>query len=243
MSSQIESGINTYIGNFRLLITICKGFGQSYNPQNPALQTAAMETQLAAVQASVNNVDTLMPAWLTAVGIRQDKFNPLIPLATRIQATAIVLDLPAPIVTRIKEVVRKLRGARAHRLTEKDLTDANGEPVKHTSVSQTSFNEKIEHFNQLIDLVASQPAYAPSETDLSVASMTELLNEMRTSNDAVMAAIVPLTAARQERDELLYAPKTGMIDTALLVKEYVKAVFGPGSPQYKEVHHVSFRNR
>jgi hypothetical protein len=59
----------------------------------------------------------------------------------------------------------------------------------------------------------------------------------------VLVAEVPLASARQERNKLLYAPKTGMMDTALAVKEYVKAVFGTSSPQYKEVQHIRFRNK
>jgi hypothetical protein len=34
-----------------------------------------------------------------------------------------------------------------------------------------------------------------------------------------------------------------MTDTALAVKEYVKAVFGATSPQYREVNHISFHNK
>jgi hypothetical protein len=58
-----------------------------------------------------------------------------------------------------------------------------------------------------------------------------------------MVALPPLTAARQARNELLFAPKTGMIDTALTVKEYIKAAFGATSKEYKEVRHISFHNR
>ena len=243
MSNLKESGLSTYVGNFHLLINVCTGFGQSYNPQNPALHVEAMNTQLVGVQESINHVDTLLPAYLTATATRQERFVLVMPLATRVQATAIVLGLPSTIITRIKEVVRKIRGERAHKLTDKNTTGSDGEPVKHSSVSQTSFNEKIEHFNQLIDLVSSQPAYNPIETELTVPALTALLTEMRDSNTAVVHAAVPLASARQTRDELLYAPKTGMIDTALLVKEYVKAVFGASSHQYKEVRHIKFRNK
>jgi hypothetical protein len=33
------------------------------------------------------------------------------------------------------------------------------------------------------------------------------------------------------------------MDTALAVKEYVKALFGAKSPQYKQVNHIKFRSR
>ncbi|MDR2449413.1 MAG: hypothetical protein LBD52_05580 [Prevotellaceae bacterium] len=243
MASKIESGIATYIGHFRLLIDVCVGFGVKYNPQIPALQIANLEEQLTGVQASVQLVDSLLPDYLSAEGARHEQFVKVYPLATRIQATAIVLGLPPTIVTRIKEIVHKIRGERAVSLQpEKDI-NPDGTPAKHISVSQTSFNEQIEHFNQLIDLVASQAAYTPAEADLTVPSLTALLGELRLTNDAVMAALPPLTAARQARNERLYAPQTGMIDTALMVKEYVKAAFGSTSPQYKEVRHIKFKNR
>jgi hypothetical protein len=44
-------------------------------------------------------------------------------------------------------------------------------------------------------------------------------------------------------NEILYAPVTGITDTALAVKSYIKGVFGATSPQYKEVNHIHFRSR
>jgi hypothetical protein len=243
MSSQIESGMSTYIGHFRQLIDVCIGFGGAYNPQAFNLRVQNLEYQISAVQSAVNLVDSLLPSYVTAESARREKFDRLFPLATRVQATAIVLQLPPAIITHIKEVVRKIRGKRSKQLKPEDITGTNDETIKHISVSQTSFNEEIEHFNQLLDLVASQPAYAPMEEDLSLPSLYALLSELRMTNDAVMAAITPLTTARQQRNESLFAPKTGMIDTALAVKEYVKAVFGAKSPEYKEVNHIKFKNR
>lgn len=243
MATQTESGMNTYLWNFRKLINVCTGFGSAYNPQNPALQVSALETQLADAQTSIANVDALLPTYLTAASVRQERIAIIMPLATRVQATALVLGLPSSIMTRIKEVVRKIRGKRLHNLPEKTATNNEAEQTKRTSVAQTSFNEKIERFSQLIDLVGSQPQYNPVETDLSVTAMTALLNELREANSAVMQTVVPLNSARQERDRRLYAPKTGVMDTALLVKEYVKAIFGAVSVQYREVQHIKFRNR
>ena len=240
MASQIESGINTYVGHFRQLIDVCIGFGTRYNPQTGALQIASLETQYTGVITAVNLVDSLLPDYITAESIRREKFGLMPPIALRVQATAVVLGLPEGVVTRIKEIVRKIRGERTHKIAP---APPNSEPEKHISVSQTSFNEQIGHFNQLIDLAVLQPAYTPAEEDLQEAALKTLLSEMRLANDAVMVSLPPLTAARQERDKLLYAPKTGMIDTALAVKEYVKAVFGYNSPEYREVNHIRFQNR
>jgi hypothetical protein len=244
MISKIESGINTYLNNFNRLINICEGFGTAYNPSAVTLKIDSLKYQAARVQGAINAVDTALPAYLTAENTRRAKFALLPPLATRVQSVAIASALPAAIIVHIKEVVRKIRGKRAHAI-ESDTTGIQpvDDPTKHISVSQQSFIEQAEHFNQLIALVASQTAYDPAENDLKVGSLNYLLAEMRAANNAVLAAIVPLATARQERNKQLYTPTTGMMDTGLTVKEYVKGVFGAASPQYKEVRSIKFVNR
>jgi hypothetical protein len=242
MPSQIESGISTYVGHFRLLIDVVGGFGSRYNPTRPELTVASLVTQLGKVRTSIETVDTLLPSYALAEGLRHDEFVKIPPLAVRVQAIAVSSDLPKSILTRIKEVVRKIEGRRATQVTPPP-NDGSGDERRHISVSQVSFNEQIEHFQQLISLVASQPTYNPSETALQVASLESQLTLLNETNDTAMVAIVPLTAAREARNELLYAPHTGMMDTALAVKEYVKGAFGANSAEYKKVRRISFKNR
>lgn len=240
MSSKVESGINTCVGHFDLLTNICESFGSQYSPVPENLRISALWLQSTKVKQSIAAVDSALPVFATAEGARKDKFALLSPLATRVQAAATVLGLPDAVLTLIKETVRKIRGERAHKPVD---NTPEGEPKKHISVSQTSFNEQIEHLSRLIALVESQPAYAPTETELSVTSLTALRDAMRTTHQAAVVAEIPLTAARQERNRLLYAPKTGMMATGLAVKEYVKAVFGTSSQQYREVRPISFKNQ
>jgi hypothetical protein len=243
MSSQIESGINTYVGHFGQLINVCESFGSRYNPIPEALKIDSLRGQLFRVQGVITAVDNALATFLTAVSARQEKFTLLPPLAIRVQAEAIILGLPDSVVVHIKEVVRKIHGRRARAIKPLVNDNSNPVPTKHISVSQMSFNEQIEHLNQLLALVVSQAAYKPAESDLTAAALNGLLSAMRSTNEAVMVVDASLTAARQERDRQLYTPKTGMIDTALTVKEYVKAVFGASSQQYKAVHHIKFENR
>jgi type I site-specific restriction endonuclease len=243
MASIIESGMSTYLAHFQQLINVCMSFGARYNPQTFALQIMNLALRHHEVQNAVNLVDSLLPDYIAAESERLSKFAGVPELATRVQASAIALKLPPAIIIHIREVVRKIRGARAKAIKPVDLTDPDAKAEKHISVSQTSFNEQIEHFNQLIQLVASQSQYTPYEEDLLPAQLTAILNSLRTTNDAVMQILAPLTAARQARNALLFAPETGMIDIALAVKQYVESVFGAKSPQYKEVNHIKFKNR
>jgi hypothetical protein len=39
----------------------------------------------------------------------------------------------------------------------------------------------------------------------------------------------------------LYADGTGLVDLALLVKKYIKSLFGADSPQYEQISGLKFR--
>jgi hypothetical protein len=52
---------------------------------------------------------------------------------------------------------------------------------------------------------------------------------------------VPLSQARGLRDQLLYQADTSVVNTALLVKEYVKGAFGTQSQLYKQIKGLEFK--
>ncbi|MDR1561863.1 MAG: hypothetical protein LBS54_02090 [Dysgonamonadaceae bacterium] len=240
--STSESGMNTYAGNFISLTGKCIIFGPVYNPQRDELKIENMKLLSAYVRHSINDVDYLIAEAVVAEGNRKEKFALLLPLATRVQAVSIALGLPKTALIHIREIVRKIRGTRAKPINIVPLLEGD-ELQKHISVSQRSFTEQIEHFTQLITVVSLQPLYNPVEKELTVEALNKLKDEMGIANDGAIKVNNELEEARMKRDKLLYAPKTGMMDIALAVKEYVKALFGGSSPEYKEVRHLRFRNR
>jgi hypothetical protein len=118
-------------------------------------------------------------------------------------------------------------------------------PAAHQTfaASHRTFTDQIEHLMQLIELVEGQPGYLPSVADLTPPALRLYAGELASLNRMAFTAESTLATARRERNEILYAPVTGMIDTALAVKEYVKGVFGAASPEFKEVNHIHFQGK
>ena len=106
-----------------------------------------------------------------------------------------------------------------------------------------SFVSRIDNLDKLIKLLTSVTAYAPNEADLKVTALTTLLTDLKAKNTAVITAEAPLTNARIARNDVLYKPGTGVVDTSVDVKTYVKSVFGATSPQYKTISGLTFTNR
>ena len=100
---------------------------------------------------------------------------------------------------------------------------------------------QIDNFEKLIELADVEPVYNPNEEPLKIVNLTNYKNELETINTAVKTAYIPYKTAMQNRDIKLYAPQTGIVDTAQTVKNYVKSVFGARSPQYKQISKLVFK--
>ena len=63
---------------------------------------------------------------------------------------------------------------------------------------------------------------------------------MLAKNNAVGTEYTNVSNARIVRDKGLYTEKTGLVDTANEVKDYVKSIFGYTSPEYKQISKIKF---
>ena len=102
---------------------------------------------------------------------------------------------------------------------------------------------KADTFRQLVDLYNSDVNYAPNETDLSVADLTALWNNMKSLNDNIGTILAPVENARIARNKALYDEGTGMIDVALACKKYVRGAFGKTSPEAKLIGSIKFTRK
>ena len=74
-----------------------------------------------------------------------------------------------------------------------------------------------------------------------MAGLNTTLTNFKTLNTAAINAATPYKNAMIARNTVLYQDNTGLVDTALEVKKYVKSVFGTLSPQYKEISKIEFK--
>jgi hypothetical protein len=243
MASTSETGHAKNVANFEDLISFCTGYGTAYNPSKASIKLPALNSQFTSAKNSLTTVNTLLPPSTNAINAREIVFTPLSKLITRVVNAVAASNVTKQVFADVKTIARKLQGKRGSDKLPTIVDDPNtpeDESQKSISASQMSFDNRIENMDKLIQLLASQPGYAPNETDLKVATLTALLADMRTKNTAAINALTPLSNARIARNTILYATGTGLVDTAGEVKKYVKSVFGGTSPQYKQVSGLKF---
>ena len=121
-----------------------------------------------------------------------------------------------------------------------DPTNTTLPDAKTISTSQQSYDQLKEHFSKLISLLTSEASYMPNETDLQTVTLQALLASMQAANTDVSNSYVDISNSRIERNKILYAENTGLYDTAMEIKKYVKSIYGATSPQYKQVSGIKF---
>ena len=243
MASTSETGHAKNVANFDELTSFATGYGTAYNPSKASIKITALQALSASAKNAINAVNAAEPAYKNAVAAREAAFVPLSKLVTRVMNALKATDTTVEVDDSAKTLVRKIQGVRATAKKteeEKKALAAAGKEVVEISASQMSYDSRIDNFDKLIKLLASVALYTPNEADLKATALTTLYNDLKLKNTAVINATTPLSNARIARNEILYKDNTGLYDTAIDVKTYVKSVFGASSPQYKQVSGLKF---
>ena len=226
----METGHAKIVSNFALLIQCCIDFGNVYNPVNNDIKITSLQAKHTDGVNALSAISQLLPPYENAINARQLLFDPFSKLVTRIVNSVVACGADDKFIADIRTRARKLRGWRTKPKNEE----------KKISASQMSYDQRIQHFDEFIELLASEPKYAPNETDLQVVSLRALLTSMRDANSLLIELYPVLDNARKERNKILYNKINGIVKLASLVKQYVRSLFGPDSDQYNQIKGIDF---
>lgn len=235
-----ESGDMKLLGNFSKLIELVS-IDPNYNPANAAIKAPALNAQKAAALAAVESIGTVEAPYKAAINDRQEGFENLSPTVSRAGNMFKASGAGKQIQDDLKTVSRKITGRRKKAKIKDDPNTPQSEANKTHSVSQLSYENMVGNFVASIEILKTVPAYAPNEPDLTIAGLTTLANDLKAKNEAVNAGFAPFSAARGVRDQLLYLSGDCVVNTALLVKAYVRAAFGSESQLFKQIKGLEFK--
>ena len=226
MTKFSEIGHAKNVANFSEIIDFCKSYGSDYNPSKESIQIPNLETLLINSQTAINNVTENLIEFTNATSTRQNTFNPLKKLFTKITNAVAVTDATKNTIEDTKSINKKIQGIRI--------------TPKNNTTSQQSYDQKIEHTNKMITLLKTIPSYNPNEKELQITTLETLLQDMKNANDLVTKTYVNLSNSRIKRNQTLYQENTGLYNIVTEIKKYIKSVFGANSPQHKQITRMKF---
>ena len=234
-----ETGHARNVERFTQLVSFVTNYGADYAPSNTKITILNLQTKLTASLAGIDGVSTAHAGLKVAVNDRENTFADLRPLTTRVVNSFAASGAPENAVDDAKTLKRKIDGVRAKALPQ-DNPNTPEDESQGNSVSQRSYTQLTEHFDNLIELLDNSGIYAPNETELQIGALQAYSTSLKNANTNVINNTTPVSNKRITRDEALYADGTGLVDLAGLVKKYVKSLYGADSPQYQQISGLKF---
>lgn len=244
MSKINDTGHAKNVANFGALIANVVSYGPVYNPNNVNIRLNSLTEKAAAAQAIIQQVNDLAGQNSNAIALRDLAFEPLKKLGTRILNSVRASNVPRQVLDNAITHNRKMQGQRASaKLSdeEKQKLAADGIVVNQVSASQLSYDNQLNTLDKQIKLLATIPAYAPNETELQLTSLTALYNDLLQKNRDVITKTTDLNVFRINRDKVIYDAETGVVALAQDVKNYVKSIFGAGTPEHRLISGIPFK--
>ena len=246
MKTSSETTNQQNVINFELLITVITTFGDKYNPPIDALKVPTLNDLLQKGKLSLEAVTSAKLVYKGAIAAQNSGFEGFDSLITRIINSLRIIGVPKQTLEQAESIVRELRGKRASDLLSEEELAAEkekGNEIKQVAVHNASIARKLENFNKFILFLEQIKEYSPNEQDLTTAALRIKQADMQQKSTDLSKSDVALEAARINRDEILYADTTGIVDTALSAKQYVKSLYGASDPRFKQVNSIPFTNK
>jgi len=246
MAKTPNTGHEINVANMKNMNSKVAGYGVKYNPNNTNLKLTTLQQIQTDSDTSVGAVTGKLKANKEVIAARHKLFVPSKKFATRVLRAVKASDVDDSVIEQTRSLVMKIRGERITPIAksippEPGVTETDpGKTIKIHSASHQSFVNIVGHFNGLITLLKDETNFAPNETDLTVTAITAMVAQMKAANDACYDADTDFINAIITRNKLMYTPKTGLCDIALMAKDYVSSVFGLDSKEYKEILSIKF---
>jgi hypothetical protein len=236
-TSTSETGHAINVANFETLIAYCVGYGATYNPTLATIKVAALQDKLVLAKQKLNGVEAKKASLNSAINERIATFEGLEILCTKVFNAFAVSGATALDVKDLQTINKKIQGGSKKKATP---TPENPTPVG-ISTSQQSYDSKLNFFTNFIQYLDDKPIYSPNETFLQVGELQILLDKMIIKNKNVDDATFSYNQSLNDRNDEMYNPTTGLVQSSKDVKKYARSIFGASSPQFKQLNSIEFK--
>ncbi|WP_396147934.1 hypothetical protein [Flavobacterium sp.] len=239
MASTSEKGHAKNVANANLLNTFIIELGATYNPSNPKLLLANLQTIYTNSFSQQEAVNTLVAPYSVAVDNRELIFAPVSKKITKLRRVYKSTNGVTPAqLEDFMTIARKLKGIR--KINNAPTTDTTIEQTQH-STSQMSYDQRTNNMDLLISLFQNTPNYDPNEVEYKVATLQAEKAQMLQATQGVANTFVPLNSARSTRNNTMYLSDDNLVDTFNKAKDYLFTILDSNSVQYKAISKIKFK--
>lgn len=255
-----ETGHNINVAHINQLNEMIITYGPIYNPAKTRLKLAELQALYTAGGVQISKVQTAKNFYSTTVDDRENAFLNTKQFTTQIIGIMAGTNVTKALIKDAKSINKRIQGTRIDNpntppiINDETPTTEPTEPQpeenniqndplgKKHSISRQSHISIQENFADLVDLLDNATGYDPNEIQFQIPQLKAYSESLKEANEKIDFAVAQVKDKRINRNQFLYTPETGLVDTALEAKDYIKGLFGASSPEYQAADAIRFRN-
>lgn len=213
-----------------------------YNPTNTDLTIEALQDLRTAANASMREVSDALAEWRTKAKDRALEVEKMPGLAAQAVNLFAANGADKERVKQAKTYLRKLQGKRAApAVVDNPETPDVDESQQSISASQKSAAQMIANFKALVDFLQAQAEYqSVNVPGLKPGDLIAFAEQVEASHNESMNVAAQVTSKRASRNNLISANDDSIVKRAAAVKNFVFAVYGGKSVEFKTVKGIQF---
>jgi hypothetical protein len=244
MKSTSETGHAKNVAGLKKIIEECLALQKDYQPSNSAITLTALSSTANAAQEAMEAVSNAKPVFDNAIDVRNIEDNNMSVMITRSMSSLISSGASEQSIANAKTIYNKIKGYSKKNKNGQPETppiETKDKTITAISISQQSFDMRLAHFGDFIEILKNEPKYQPNEPDLTITALETMYNNLNTLNKTAIDVSIVYKNAIIARNKILYAPGIGIIDLSKKVKAYLLSVLGATEPVYKRIKAIPFK--
>lgn len=231
------------VDNLFTVIQLLTSLGNKFDPSGELITLAALTDFHADCVTAMTTVNTVVPDAENKIGARLAAFKPVAKRSTAILKAAKAQGLEPEFIAHLRTTCNDLRGVRVTAQTpDNPETPDLDESAINRSSSNRSYAGILESVDKLVEQLKSNKNYKPNEAEYKIEGLEAWQADLIAKNNAAIAAKAAATAARANRDALMYDAKTGILARIRLLKDYLFSILGAKHPIYRQILALKFRD-
>ena len=183
-TKQNETGHDVNYGSFKKAVSLCTSLGAAWAPPSAALKLVNLNVKATGLDNVFKDYRLALGTWKTKIGIRENLFEPVNLLMTRVDNVAQACDVTEEFKREVTQIVKKIKGIRAAPKV-KQVIVPNANPtdavINNISAAQTGIDHKLANLEVLTDMLTNETNYTPTETELKVVALSAMLTALKGS--------------------------------------------------------------
>lgn len=241
--------------NFKEVIIILKNLNGKWKPVQDILTVPNLEILQTLCESKLSALNYAMSVDTIKTADRVKAYKPLNDLILRSFAAMKSAGMDTSTIDRAKTLKDLINGSNIMQATKRRQKEMGKrqlmavteggtlpeEPKTH-SVSQQSYDERLDNFEKYISLLETAGNYATNQTELSIDALKKFRNNLNLANDETNHAYDLVTHQRAERNEILYGDIDSLIVRLDLIKNELISSEGTQGVTYKKICTYRFAN-